>query len=228
MSNDFWEGYVPEPVKPAQHEFVLPGGGYIPAIPAQQALDKKAENARELGLDYEPPCKTGSQCTSKCEQCVVQEPVAFDVTIDGDEAQTLYDQLGDDREDLHPIRIVVGDGHSGYGLYVAQAEYQDEGAVLITSITPPAQPAPVQPVAWAIYQRGRLQSFWLDKGDAYDFEFTTEHQWQPLYTTPPAQRTWVGLSDKEYVHITDTVFHQGRGLVAYYLAIEAKLKELNT
>jgi hypothetical protein len=34
---DFWEGYVPEPVKPAQ-----------------QALDKKAENARELGLDYEP------------------------------------------------------------------------------------------------------------------------------------------------------------------------------
>ena len=34
---DFWEGYEPEPVKPAQ-----------------QALDKKAENARELGLDYEP------------------------------------------------------------------------------------------------------------------------------------------------------------------------------
>lgn len=34
---DFWDGYVPEPVKPAQ-----------------QALDKKAENARELGLDYEP------------------------------------------------------------------------------------------------------------------------------------------------------------------------------
>jgi hypothetical protein len=34
---DFWEGYVPEPVKPAQ-----------------QALDKKAENAKELGLDYEP------------------------------------------------------------------------------------------------------------------------------------------------------------------------------
>jgi hypothetical protein len=50
-----------------------------------------------------------------------------------------------------------------------------------------AQPAPVQePVAWAMYQRGRLQSFWLDKGDAYDFEFTSEHEWKPLYTTPPA------------------------------------------
>ena len=33
---DFWEGYVPEPDK------------------RQQALDKKADNARELGLDYEP------------------------------------------------------------------------------------------------------------------------------------------------------------------------------
>ena len=32
---DFWEGYVPEPVK-------------------QQAIDKMAENAKELGLDYEP------------------------------------------------------------------------------------------------------------------------------------------------------------------------------
>ena len=32
---DFWQGYVPEPDK------------------RQQALDKMAENARELGLDYE-------------------------------------------------------------------------------------------------------------------------------------------------------------------------------
>ena len=34
---DFWEGYVPEPVKPAQ-----------------QALDKMAENARQLGIQMEP------------------------------------------------------------------------------------------------------------------------------------------------------------------------------
>jgi hypothetical protein len=36
IKSTFWEGYVPEPDK------------------RQQALDKKAENARELGLDYEP------------------------------------------------------------------------------------------------------------------------------------------------------------------------------
>ena len=46
---DFWEGYVPEPDK------------------RQQALDKKAENARELGLDYEPAlqecrCNQGQVC----------------------------------------------------------------------------------------------------------------------------------------------------------------------
>jgi hypothetical protein len=47
--------------------------------------------------------------------------------------------------------------------------------------------SPVQePVAWAMYQKGRLQSFWMDKGDAFDFEFTSEHSWAPLYTTPPA------------------------------------------
>jgi hypothetical protein len=70
------------------------------------------------------------------------QPVALDVTIDGDEAKALYDLMGDDREDLSPVRLLVGDGHSGYGLYVALAEYQDEGAELIASITPPAQPAP--------------------------------------------------------------------------------------
>ena len=46
---------------------------------ADSALDRMAENARELGLDYEPPCKTGSQCTNKCQQCeqpAQQEPVA--------------------------------------------------------------------------------------------------------------------------------------------------------
>jgi len=47
------------------------------------------------------------------------------------------------------------------------------------------------------------------------------------YAAPP-QRTWVGLTDEEYTHITDTVFHTGQGLVAYYKAIEAKLKEKNT
>ena len=58
----------------------------------------------------------------------------------------------------------------------------------------------------------------IDQGNLCDV-----HYWQAK-----AQRTWVGLTDEEYTHITDTVFHTGQGLVAYYKAIEAKLKEKNT
>ena len=53
-------------------------------------------------------------------------------------------------------------------------------------------------------------------------------QCQCDWKMPNSQRTWVGLTDEEYAHITDTVFHTGQGLVAYYKAIEAKLKERNT
>ncbi len=48
-----------------------------------------------------------------------------------------------------------------------------------------------------------------------------------LTSPQPAQRTWVGLTDEEYINITDSVYHKGQGLVAYYKAIEAKLKEKN-
>ena len=61
---DFWEGYVPEPDSTCNNTLRAQGKGYPrtckkcglgPCVGlAQQALDKKAENARELGLDYEP------------------------------------------------------------------------------------------------------------------------------------------------------------------------------
>jgi hypothetical protein len=118
---DFWEGYVPEPVKPAQQEpkidiyrsfeqwksgNVLEHGvprtehyseaqldlvemgwnyGYDAGRAVEQALDKKAENARELGLDYEPVCNKDPQgCWNvrcqlgkKCKNTPAQqEPVA--------------------------------------------------------------------------------------------------------------------------------------------------------
>jgi hypothetical protein len=43
-----------------------------------------------------------------------------------------------------------------------------------------------------------------------------------------AKRQWVGLTDEEYINITDSVYHKGQGLVAYYKAIEAKLRSKNT
>jgi hypothetical protein len=64
MSTDFWEGYEPEPDSTCNNTLRTQGKAYPrtckkcglgPCIAlANAALDKKAENARELGLDYEP------------------------------------------------------------------------------------------------------------------------------------------------------------------------------
>jgi hypothetical protein len=58
----------------------------------------------------------------------------------------------------------------------------------------------------------------------------------PLYTTPPPQRTWVGLKDKEIEEIWKIAMFTDYGIgaelsnqpfVHYAKAIEAKLKEKN-
>ena len=113
---DFWEGYVPEPDK------------------RQQALDKKAENARELGLDYEP---------------AQQEPVAM-------------------HEDWYDSNSC---GHCG-----------------------------------------------MVGGHAK----TCRH-----YTSPPAQRTWVGLSDLNIDELENNYMKSAQTAHEFLRAIEAKLKEKN-
>jgi hypothetical protein len=72
------------------------------------------------------------------------QPAPFDVTLDEEQVKLLRDTIviGDDADDLAPIRLVTGDGHSGYGLYLAQAEYQEEGAVLLAAMPKPTVPAP--------------------------------------------------------------------------------------
>ena len=47
----------------------------------------------------------------------------------------------------------------------------------------------------------------------------------PLYTSPPAQRTWVGLTQEEFRDFATTYEYGTGGLIR---AIEAKLKEKNT
>jgi hypothetical protein len=102
--------------------------------PAQQALDKKAENARELGLDYEP---------------AQQEPVGT------------YQEI---------MRTMIA---LRTGTVVQQQAY----------------------------------------------ELMKDKQ---LYTSPPAQRTWVGLTDEQISDCMDMSIQKT------CRAIEAKLKEKNT
>ena len=96
---DFWEGYLPEPVKCKYPKCSYPCSDLPDCRDAQQALDKKAENARELGLmpynggDYEPAqqCKWPTCQSEEYQQALAeqikrelvgeqpaqQEPVAF-------------------------------------------------------------------------------------------------------------------------------------------------------
>jgi hypothetical protein len=107
MSNDFWKDYEPEPTRAAPMtteraldlalealESVLANHNGAPVLPwieardaikQARALDKKAENARELGLDYEPDYKVtvvddqhpnGVPLEQWGSPAPVQEPVA--------------------------------------------------------------------------------------------------------------------------------------------------------
>jgi hypothetical protein len=86
------------------------------------------------------PKGTGKITLHESKPAPVQ-PVALDVTIDDDDALAyLRDMVVQSDGDLTPIRLIVGDGHSGRGLYVFSADYPDEGGVKIADVatTPPA------------------------------------------------------------------------------------------
>ena len=105
-------------------------------VPKHQALERMAENARELGLDYEQPAP------------VQQEPVAI-VAVDG---------------------------------------------------------------------VGQIQVGWITKPQHND----------KLYTSPPAQRTWVGLSDLDIDELENEYMKSAQTAHQFLRAIEAKLRGKNT
>jgi hypothetical protein len=174
-------------------------------VERNEALDKMAENARELGLDYEPVSKDNSNyrydppvaepVAWKWHQAPVktswgQEMVVADLAIDKDNTVSVYCE-------------------------------RDQTAKVEAMLALPAQPAPVQePVACVI------------DGDLY---FHHEIDWEDLayqghgvellYTTPPAQRQWVGLTDEDIIKCTPT---WGGTVEDVARAIEAKLMEKNT
>ena len=82
------------------------------------------------------------------------------------------------------------------------------------------QPAQQEPVAWMSEHRfdelrqGFPVMTTLTKHKAFEDDVA-------LYTSPPAQRTWIGLTDEEIDEWTPEIH-------AVIRAIEAKLKEKNT
>lgn len=66
---------------------------------------------------------------------------ALDVTLTKAELERITAFVGDDdtEADDDAVRLLIGDGHGGYGLYASCPDYPEEGAILVKSL-----PAPVQ------------------------------------------------------------------------------------
>ena len=85
------------------------------------------------------------------------------------------------------------------------------------------QPAQQEPVAWMYEDMMGLVGVRVQKEKPIVARPVT-----PLYTSPPAQRTWVGLTDEEMDDCWNKLFGTGNyNRRNVYRAIEAELKEKN-
>ena len=214
---------------------------------ANEALDKKAENARELGLDYEPAPAT---------ELREQEPVAHAVI-----AGALFDFMGwltsrkerlvlSSADNASPAVEAITEFAKMRGLSLNDAKVQD------WNTSPPAQQ---EPVAWTPINQpyppgGELDILMGDgsilcdvlpqaDGDLWwggastgerfiDPKYASVTHWRihAEHTSPPAQRTWVGLGDEELGKVEVSAADFENGFVDLRLicrAIEAKLRSKN-
>ncbi|MDX4957866.1 hypothetical protein [Delftia acidovorans] len=147
----FWVSKLPQRAAPAA---VAPRArDLLGIVRTAQAEARRLINGEDSGSDL-AQTKLDLPETLRVLEHALSQPAAvagsaLDVTLDEDQAGLLRDMLGD--REVYPeaitVRLLVGDGHSGHGLYVAQAEYQDEGAVLLTTLPAPAAPALEAPAA---------------------------------------------------------------------------------
>ena len=174
---DFWAGYVPEPDK------------------RQQALDKKAENAKELGLDYEP---------------AQQERPSF--------AEWTSDHV---RNNLHklkpqPVQQDIPDLIAG-ALGVSRGTAYDMMREALASEAK-EQPAPVakpheqEPVAIHQFRSPHCSDWYDGVPDHHDGH--GPYEVRTLYASPPAQRK--PLTD-------DEIWREYRFLWPFHPAEERKL-----
>jgi len=139
---------------------------------ANEALDKMAENARELGLDYEP--SAGMQVSK--------------VWWDGEKLMAKpipLDQFYQEPAQQEPV---------AWPCLIAEADFAENTVTLAMQCT--------------------------------DYKVSAGKHW--LSNTPPAQRTWAGLTDEELRPLcAENYIVFGAYTVDFIQAIEAKLKEKN-
>jgi hypothetical protein len=203
---DFWEGYVPEPVKSGEGASAT----VTITLPAQQALDKKAENARELGLDYEPAQKPVTPCT---------HPSLGFSSLREDGAASRWSCVMCGTE-------FVPKATQRWTEFNETTKRNIEHAEWYLSTHP--EPAQQEPVARQYQNRDGV---WKDFISEKHYKDTLEDGSWPirnLYTSPPAQRTWVSLTDKEIGVLWFEANDQDNSMIKHFArAIEAKLRSKN-
>jgi hypothetical protein len=207
----------------------------ITAIKQARALDVMAENARELGLDYEPVQEPSCQDTGHCvmtglacfgpSAAPVQEPVAY---------------INVEQRKLEWAKYMSWDTPTVVNL-----------PKIPLYTTPPA--APVQETPFHIGQRLRqegkgISDLWGAVGsdvDMLEAQRGFDHAAQPApvrepvakhymdgghLVYPAAQRQWVGLTDEEKQEWVEAMPDEPkpRHIMNLINVIEAKLKEKNT
>ena len=192
---------------------------------ANEALEKMAENARELGLDYEPAqpfithnveqpydwsewvCPDPKNYLMKCCDCGLVHEAEFGVVRYKSETEREDCDIVDDPNLQAVFRmrrseqwLLEDTAHRAGGLPMAQQEQE--------------------PVAW--------EQFYPEMGSPkLAYLSPTESPGNACYTPP--QRTWVGLTDEEILSISaDCAATHQHTDIHFARAIEAKLKEKNS
>jgi hypothetical protein len=114
----------------------------ITAIKQARALDKKAENARELGLDYEP-----AEWLTGCPECGMDSGCDCDSGTRNPPAAPVQEDWGPGPHECHSLTASVQEPVAWrYRGILHDFDPSDwaEGPVTPLYTTPPAQPAPVQ------------------------------------------------------------------------------------
>jgi hypothetical protein len=178
----------------------------ITAIKQARALDKMADNARELGLDYEPvglvdrlinpeqhyeftdPKKANAVLMSLCQEAAdalaapVQEPVAHPF---------------EDKSVISALAWAAG---------LIQREY----------------PAGHNGADSWLMNYADIQGERIRLTDHREWE-KVHGRWKPITAPSAAQRQWVGLTDEE----ADKIYKDGSTFGEMMRMVEAKLKEKN-
>jgi hypothetical protein len=177
------------------------------------ALDKKAENARELGLDYEPDYKVTVVDDQHPNGVPLEQwgrpapDLQAELEATNRQVEILSDALAESRREVAaqsapvPMAHIVGEiDHTG-------------------KVWKPVQPAPVQePVAWIADTKRGYNTVGYECKKVNALPHGTM-----LYTTPlAANRQWVGLTDEERDD-----FALLCGSYATVCAIEDTIKEKN-